>query len=139
MQRRDPKPCHAEISVLLATTRQVLDLKVMDTAFLFDESSRANFFQLIMQSIPYTYICLWSNWPQPSRYCSTLSLFSLYVYIDLHIMDYIYIYVFFFNSFLRYLDGFFYEENNQPSSSSGTQARRLFEEYRQSVFMVENE
>ncbi|KAL4652531.1 hypothetical protein ACB092_01G240100 [Castanea dentata] len=80
----------------------------MDTAFLFDESSRANFFQLIMQSIPYTYICLWSNWPQSS-------------------------------SFLRYLDGFFYEENNQPSSSSGTQARRLFEEYRQSVFMVENE
>ncbi|XP_050270206.1 putative transcription factor bHLH041 isoform X1 [Quercus robur] len=80
----------------------------MDTAFLFDESSRANFFQLIMQSIPYTYICLWSNWPQSS-------------------------------SFLSYMDGFFNEENNQPSSSSGTQARRLFEEYRQSVFTVENE
>lgn len=135
MQRRNPKPCRAEISVLLAITRQVVYLKVMDMAFLFDESSRANFFQLIMQSIPYTYICLWTNWPQPSRYYSTLSF--LYMYILIYISWIIY--MFFLNSFLRYVDGFFYEENNQPSSSSGTPARRLFEEYRQSVFMVENE
>lgn len=81
----------------------------MDTAFLLDENGRANFFQLLMQSIPYTYICLWSYLPQPS-------------------------------SCLIYLDGFFYEEHNQqPSSSSGSQARRLFEEYRQSVFVIENE
>ncbi|KAG7984056.1 hypothetical protein I3843_04G138000 [Carya illinoinensis] len=40
---------------------------------------------------------------------------------------------------LYFLDGFFYEENNQPSSSSGSKARRLFDEYRQAAFIVENE
>ncbi|XP_016651480.1 PREDICTED: putative transcription factor bHLH041 isoform X2 [Prunus mume] len=40
---------------------------------------------------------------------------------------------------LFFLDGV-YDEENQPSSSSGNQARRLFDEYRQSIFnVVENE
>ncbi|PQQ08841.1 putative transcription factor bHLH041 isoform X1 [Prunus yedoensis var. nudiflora] len=40
---------------------------------------------------------------------------------------------------LFFLDGV-YDEENQPSSSSGNQARRLFDEYKQSIFnVVENE
>ncbi|KAL6974549.1 hypothetical protein U1Q18_028734 [Sarracenia purpurea var. burkii] len=37
------------------------------------------------------------------------------------------------------MDGFYKEEDNQPSSSSGSLAGRLFDEYRQAVFIVEND
>ncbi|GFY93972.1 basic helix-loop-helix (bHLH) DNA-binding family protein [Actinidia rufa] len=45
----------------------------------------------------------------------------------------------FYNSLLVYVDGFYKEEkNNQPSSSSGNLSRRLFDEYRQKLFPVQN-
>ncbi|XP_041002914.1 putative transcription factor bHLH041 [Juglans microcarpa x Juglans regia] len=83
---------------------------IMDTTFLLDEADRANFFRLIMQSI--------------GRYTHIcLWLYSPHP-----------------SNCLYFMDGFFYEENNQPSSSSGSRARRLFDEYRNSSFpMVENE
>ncbi|KAK9275803.1 hypothetical protein L1049_023073 [Liquidambar formosana] len=42
-------------------------------------------------------------------------------------------------NFLTYKDGFYKEENNQPSSSSGSRAQRLFDEYRRSVFTVDDD
>ncbi|KAM7512990.1 hypothetical protein LguiB_011865 [Lonicera macranthoides] len=39
---------------------------------------------------------------------------------------------------LLFLDGLYHEVTNQPSSSSGSLARRLFDEYRQSFFIVDN-
>ncbi|KAG6662015.1 putative transcription factor bHLH041 [Carya illinoinensis] len=83
---------------------------IMDTTFLLDEADRANFFRLIMQSIGHY-----------THIC--LWLYSPHP-----------------SNCLYFMDGFFYEENNQPSSSSGSRARRLFDEYRKSSFpMVENE
>ncbi|XP_048334566.1 putative transcription factor bHLH041 [Ziziphus jujuba] len=78
----------------------------MDTAFLADDCSRANYVRVLMQNFGCTYICLWSYLPPPSN-C------------------------------LKFLDGFYNEEKNQPSSSSGTSlAHRLFDGYRGSLFFV---
>ncbi|XP_023537999.1 uncharacterized protein LOC111798884 [Cucurbita pepo subsp. pepo] len=80
----------------------------MDTVFSLDEAHRATFLRAIMQSFHPTYICLWSYLPHPSH-C------------------------------LLNLDALFREEDaNQPSSSLGSFERRLFDEYKQLVFNVEN-
>ncbi|XP_043807650.1 putative transcription factor bHLH041 isoform X3 [Manihot esculenta] len=42
------------------------------------------------------------------------------------------------NHHLYFLDGYYHEENNQPGSSSGSLARRLFDEYRQENFLPVN-
>ncbi|GMP62842.1 hypothetical protein CsSME_00024791 [Camellia sinensis var. sinensis] len=81
----------------------------MDSIFELDDEPRANFLQNIVQSFGSIYICLWSYLPQPSN-C------------------------------LIFKDGFYKEESiNQASSSSGSRARRLFDEYILSVFTVEND
>lgn len=80
----------------------------MEGAFLLDDEARARFLQFVMQSFSCTYICLWSYLPQPSN-C------------------------------LFFKDGLYHEETNQPSSSSGfTLARRLFDDYRNSIFILGN-
>ncbi|KAF5458825.1 hypothetical protein F2P56_022826 [Juglans regia] len=82
----------------------------MDNTFqLLDEAGRVDFFRLIMQSI---------------GHYSYICLWSYFRHP--------------YNC-LCFLDGLFYEENNQPSSSSGSKARRLFDEYRQEAFFVETE
>ncbi|GAV78495.1 HLH domain-containing protein [Cephalotus follicularis] len=42
------------------------------------------------------------------------------------------------SNFLFFLDGFYQEESNQPTSSSGSIARRLFDAYKQSIFPLDN-
>ncbi|KAL6984648.1 hypothetical protein U1Q18_018026 [Sarracenia purpurea var. burkii] len=83
----------------------------MDYIFLLDDGHRASALQDIVQSLGCTYICLWCYLPQPSNW-------------------------------LMFMDGFFNEEEsdiNRPSSSSGSLSRRLFDEYRQLVFTLEND
>lgn len=81
----------------------------MEGAFLLDDEARARFLQFVMQSFSCTYICLWSYLPQPSN-C------------------------------LFFKDGLYREETNQPSSSSGfILARRLFDEYRNSIIIIGND
>ncbi|KAF7146907.1 hypothetical protein RHSIM_Rhsim03G0231600 [Rhododendron simsii] len=83
----------------------------MDYIFLLDDGARPTFLQNLVHSSGCTYICLWRSYlPQRS------------------------------NSWLiSSLDGFYNEENiRQPSSSSGSHARRLFDEYRRSVVAVDN-
>ncbi|KAI8565397.1 hypothetical protein RHMOL_Rhmol03G0255700 [Rhododendron molle] len=83
----------------------------MDYIFLLDEGARPTFLRNLVHSSGCTYICLWRSYlPQRS------------------------------NSWLiSILDGFYNEENiRQPSSSSGSHARRLFDEYRQLVVAVDN-
>ncbi|XP_058213660.1 putative transcription factor bHLH041 isoform X4 [Rhododendron vialii] len=82
----------------------------MDSIFQLDDGGRATFLQHMLHSFASTYICLWSYIPQPS-------------------------------SCLISTDGLYIGENNQPSSSSGTgsRARRLFDEYRQGLFVLGND
>ncbi|KAG5559177.1 hypothetical protein RHGRI_008929 [Rhododendron griersonianum] len=82
----------------------------MDYIFLLDEGARPTFLRNLAHSSGCTYICLWRSYlPQRS------------------------------NSWLISLDGFYNEENiRQPSSSSGSLARRLFDEYRKSFVAVDN-
>jgi hypothetical protein len=42
-------------------------------------------------------------------------------------------------SYLFFWDGYYHEESNQPSSSSGSVARMLFDQYRQERFFAVNE
>ncbi|KAL5572465.1 hypothetical protein UlMin_022062 [Ulmus minor] len=74
-----------------------------------DDSARANFIQLLIQAFDCTYICFWSFLPQPA------------------------------NGYFFFLDGHYREENDQPSSSSGSQARRLFDEYKNTPIVLEND
>ncbi|KAL6330998.1 hypothetical protein AAG906_009426 [Vitis piasezkii] len=84
-------------------------VQFMDSTFLLDEATRTSFLRYVMESFGCSYICLWSYQPHPS-------------------------------SCLRFLDGCYHEENsNQPCSSSGSLARRLFNEYCNSVFILEND
>ncbi|PON84416.1 Basic helix-loop-helix transcription factor [Trema orientale] len=77
----------------------------MDAAFNLDDNYRANFLRVLMQSLGCTYISIWKY--NPSNY------------------------------FLFFLDGLYHEDTNTqlPSSSSGSLARRLFDEYSQSVIL----
>ncbi|KAK4791231.1 hypothetical protein SAY86_031644 [Trapa natans] len=81
----------------------------MDTAFHLHEEGRANFLQILVQSTGCAYVCLWSCLSIPSCLCS--------------------------------LDGFYQETGSStqlPSSSAGSLARRLFDQYRQSMFIVDD-
>ncbi|EXB38859.1 hypothetical protein L484_027293 [Morus notabilis] len=82
-----------------------------------DQTGRSNFLRALSQSLGCTYVCFWIYIRNPAN-CSYIG----------------------FGSCLKYLDGLFLEEeviNTQlPSSSSGSYARRLFDEYRQSTFSV---
>ncbi|KAI8553473.1 hypothetical protein RHMOL_Rhmol05G0019000 [Rhododendron molle] len=82
----------------------------MDSIFQLDDGGRATFLQHMLHSFASAYICLWSYLPQPSN-C------------------------------LISADGLYIGENNQPSSSSGTgsRARRLFDDYRQGLFVLGND
>ncbi|XP_038890719.1 putative transcription factor bHLH041 isoform X2 [Benincasa hispida] len=82
----------------------------MEIVFSLPQAARANFLQSIMQSFHSTYISLWSYLPHPSN-C------------------------------LLNLDGFYGEDDDrkkQPSSSLGSFERRLFNEYTQLIFNLEN-
>ncbi|XP_022987667.1 putative transcription factor bHLH041 isoform X2 [Cucurbita maxima] len=81
----------------------------MEIAFHLHESHRHSFLQTLMHSFGCTYICLWSYLPQPSN-C------------------------------LRFLDGLCVQEIEVQtcSSSAGSLAQLLFEEYRQLEFSVED-
>ncbi|KAL3623644.1 hypothetical protein CASFOL_032460 [Castilleja foliolosa] len=79
----------------------------MDSIFLLGEAERAAFLQHTMQTFRCSYICLWSYLPNPSN-C------------------------------LLYLDGLYKEESSQqPSSSSGSLARMLFNAYCESLNYVD--
>ncbi|GER51432.1 basic helix-loop-helix (bHLH) DNA-binding family protein [Striga asiatica] len=82
----------------------------MDTIFLLGDEDRAAFLQQMMQSFGCIHICLWSYLSHPSN-C------------------------------LLAMDGLYRDSSNlqQPSSSSATLARRLFDAYRESVNYVETE
>lgn len=86
---------------------------MMESVFFLDEGERSTLLNTMMQYFGSTYICLWSydqsNLPQ--------TLFN----------------------FLRYMDGFYRERNDQPSSSSsGSFAQVSFNEYHQSLFIVDH-
>ncbi|CAA0814261.1 Putative transcription factor bHLH041 [Striga hermonthica] len=82
----------------------------MDTVFLLGDEDRAAFLQQMMQSFGCLHICLWSYLPHPSN-C------------------------------LLAMDGLYRGSSSpqQPSSSSASLARRLFDAYRESVNYVETE
>lgn len=86
-------------------------------AFLeLDQNGRSNFLRGLMQSLGCSYVCVWIYIPNPANRS----------YIS-------------FSSCLKFLDGLFHEEmidTQLPSSSSGSHARRLFDEYRQLTFGV---
>lgn len=70
----------------------------------------------------------------PSIYISICISFFFFLFVSSVVL-----YLEFYSSWLISLDGFYNEENiRQPSSSSGSLARRLFDEYRQSVVAVDN-
>ncbi|GAA0146930.1 basic helix-loop-helix transcription factor [Lithospermum erythrorhizon] len=81
----------------------------MDSIFFIGEEDRSNILQHIMQVFCCTYICIWQYLPHPSN-C------------------------------LLFLDGLHHElANDKPSSSSasdGSRSRRLFDQYRQAVFNI---
>nr|AVL95375.1 transcription factor bHLH1 [Diospyros kaki] len=81
----------------------------MDSIFLQPDGARATFLQQLVHAFGCSYICLWSFSPSSNCLIST--------------------------------DGFYneLESVNQPSSSTGSLARRLFEEYRKLIFMANND
>uniref|UniRef100_A0A2C9W5P1 DUF7050 domain-containing protein n=1 Tax=Manihot esculenta TaxID=3983 RepID=A0A2C9W5P1_MANES len=82
----------------------------MDTVFsLPNEADRATYLRSLVQSFGCNYICLWFYLPQPNQ------------------------------SRLYFLDGYYDEETNAIGSSTGSLARRLFDEYRQEVFFIVND
>ncbi|KAF5748471.1 putative transcription factor bHLH [Tripterygium wilfordii] len=83
----------------------------MDAVFLLNEEDRENFLRRLMQSLRCTYIGLWWS----------------YTHLPYP------------NNFLMSSGGVYVEEHNQASSSSGSTARSLFDEYRQLPFFLENE
>ncbi|KAK3025774.1 hypothetical protein RJ639_041930 [Escallonia herrerae] len=79
---------------------------LMDSIFLLSNADRAAYLQHMMNTFSCSYICLWSYFLLPSPY-------------------------------LFFMDGRYIEGDNQPSSSSsGSLAQRLFDEYRSSIFML---
>ncbi|XP_052183276.1 putative transcription factor bHLH041 isoform X2 [Diospyros lotus] len=82
----------------------------MDSIFLQPDGARATFLQQLVHAFGCSYICLWF-FSSPSSNC------------------------------LIFTDGFYneLESVNQPSSSTGSLARRLFEEYRKLIFVVDND
>ncbi|PKI49072.1 hypothetical protein CRG98_030524 [Punica granatum] len=80
----------------------------MDTVFQRDADDRANFLRNLAQTTGCSYVCLWSYVPLSSYLCS--------------------------------LDGLYQETGSsvQPSSSSESLARRLFNDYRACLFIIDD-
>ncbi|KAL0315776.1 UNVERIFIED_CONTAM: putative transcription factor [Sesamum radiatum] len=90
-------------------TLKLTEQAFMDSIFLLGQADRAAFLQHMTQSFGCSYICLWSYLPLPSN-C------------------------------LLFLDGIYQEESSQqPGSSSGSLARRLFNAYCASVNYVDDQ
>ncbi|XP_073147664.1 putative transcription factor bHLH041 [Henckelia pumila] len=80
----------------------------MDFIFLLDDGRRAAFLQHVIQSFGCSYICLWSQLAQPAN-C------------------------------LYFVDGMYQETSSQqPSSSSGSHARSLFNAYSESITYIDS-
>ncbi|XP_022960926.1 putative transcription factor bHLH041 isoform X1 [Cucurbita moschata] len=117
----------------------------MEIAFHLHESHRHSFLQTLMHSFGCTYICLWSYLPQPSKSLISLSLPLLSLLYFL--LGFGHFVLMGFGCFmdmtcscLRFLDGLCVQEIEVQtcSSSAGSLAQLLFEEYRQLEFSVED-
>ncbi|PIM99362.1 hypothetical protein CDL12_28142 [Handroanthus impetiginosus] len=81
---------------------------LMDSIFLLGEGDRTSFLQQMMHSFGSSYICLWDSYLPQPSNC------------------------------LVAFDGLYREDSNQPSSSSGSLTRQLFDAYRESVIYVDS-
>lgn len=104
----------------------------MDAVFHLDAVSRAEYLQLLTQSVGCSYICLWSysSYQNQPKY---IFLHSLSLCINSQFLCFeVAINCFSFSSCLIGWDGYYTEENTQPVAFG------LFLQYRQLIFPLEN-